>query len=227
MNCIIIEDDNTSLLAIKKCVTQIGYLNLIGAFKSTLDVKSTIIENEVDLIFLDVELPEVNGIEFVKTLKSKPLIILISSKRDYAFEGFQVDAVDYIQKPIDYDRFKLAVDKAQKVKSYILDHTENNYIFIKTDSALVKLPLNEINFIEALGDYVRIFCEKNRYMVLSTMKGFFERLPNNKFMRIHKSYIVNLNKIKEINNNQIPFKEKNIPVSKSHKNELLKKIQSF
>jgi len=225
MNCIIVDDDRSAILAVKHCVDETDFLTLLKTFTNPLEAIEYLNIEKVDLIFLDVEMPQINGLEFIKKLHYKPQIIVISSKVEYAFDTYELNITDYLKKPVEYHRFLLASEKAfQNSGNIVQPLNEPNHLFVKSDSILVRLNLEDILFVEAMGDYVRIFTEKQRYMVLSTMKSFEEKLPSNKFFRIHKSYIVNLDRIESIAGNSIPFSNKLIPISKSIKPLLLERI---
>jgi DNA-binding LytR/AlgR family response regulator len=225
MNCIIVDDDRTAILAVKRCVEETDFLTILNTFTNPLDAIQYLNKERVDLIFLDVEMPELNGLEFINKLKYKPEIIVISSKKEYAFESYGLNVTDYLQKPVEYHRFLVACEKAfQNKGNLIFSKEETDHLFVKSDSILVRLNLKEILFVEAMGDYVRIYTNKQRHMVLSTMKAFEEKLSQNKFFRIHKSYIVNLDRVEAIAGNSIPFSNKLIPISKSIKPLLLERI---
>lgn len=225
MRCIVVDDDRTSILAVKRCIEQTPFLEFSGSFTDPNKALTFVSAEKIDLIFLDVEMPKLDGIDFIKQLPYNPEIIIVSSKRDYAFESFELNVTDYLQKPIDLNRFLIAAEKAFHKKGNLASKTEMpDHLFVKSDAMLVRLNLNEIMYIEAMGDYVRIFTPKQRHMVLSTMKSFEEKLPNNKFFRVHKSFIVNLDKVEAIAGNSIPFEKKMIPISKTLKPLLLEKL---
>lgn len=225
MNCIIVDDDRTAILTVKRCVEQTDFLNLLGTFTQSVEAIEFCERQRVDLIFLDVEMPKLDGLNFIKKLNYQPQIIIISSKKDYAFQSYELNVTDYLQKPFEYHRFLVAAEKAlQNIGNVFLQKEKKNHLFVKSDSILVRLNLDSILFVEAMGDYVRIYTEKQKHMVLSTMKAFEEKLPSENFLRIHKSYIVNLDKVESIVGNSIPFNNKLLPISKSLKPILLERI---
>ena len=228
LNCIIVDDENLSRKAVERCVNLTGFLNLIGVYSNAIEAKEGLKEKKVDLIFLDINMPEMSGLEFIQTFRDVPQIIVVSSHKEFAFEAFRFDVTDYISKPVDYARFLKAAEKAQKVHESI-DQKENDgngsdFIFVKSDFALHKLNLKDILYVEALGDYVKIFTEESRLLVLSTMKAISTKLPENDFMRIHKSYIVRLDKIQQIEGNMLRLGKNSIPVSRTQKDALISRF---
>lgn len=225
MKCIVVDDDRTSIVAVKRCIEQTPFLEFVNSFTDPEEAINFLKTENIDLVFLDVEMPKLDGLAFIKQLPYQPEIIIVSSKRDYAFESFELNVTDYLQKPIDYHRFLIAAEKAFLKKGNLSSISEQpDHIFVKSDSILVRLNLNDILFIEAMGDYVRIFTTKQKHMVLSTMKSFEEKLPKNNFFRVHKSFIVNLDKVEAIAGNSIPFEKKMVPISKAIKPMLLERI---
>ncbi|MEM9023593.1 MAG: LytTR family DNA-binding domain-containing protein [Bacteroidota bacterium] len=202
-----------------------SFLNLVGIYASAIEAKEALDEKDVDLIFLDVEMPNMTGMEFIQTFRDIPQIILVTAKKEYAFEAFKYDVTDYISKPINYTRFLQAAEKAQRINENIVSEgDQDDTIFIKSDLALVKVSLSEVNYIEALGDYVRVITDAEKYTVLSTMKAFEAKLSDKNFLRVHKSYIVRLDKIKQIEGNMVNLGKKAIPVSRTYKDTLLQRI---
>lgn len=224
MDCIIVDDDKTSILALSKCIEMTNHVKLKETFTNGFEALKFLEGNKIDLIFLDVEMPELDGIELLKSLENKPSVIMVSSKTDYAFEGFKNDVDDYIQKPVEFHRFYRSIEKVLAKQGNVTRGSKDEHIFVKSDSILVRVNLKDINYIEAMGDYVRIFTQNQKHMVLSTMKAFEEKLPSDQFLRVHKSFIVNLDKVNAINGFSIMFENKLIPISKSHKPILLEKV---
>jgi len=228
LNCIIVDDEALSRKAVERCVELTGFLNLVGTYSNAMDAKMALGKKQVDLIFLDIVMPEMSGIEFVETFRDIPQIIMVTSKKEYAFEAFNYDVTDYISKPIEYPRFLKAVEKAVKIhETHAAQNSEDEYIFIKSDLALNKVAMADINWIEALGDYVRVITSEQKYTVLSTMKAFESKLRPHDFLRIHKSYIANLSKISKIDGNSVFIDGKTIPVSRTYKELLLSKVTTL
>ncbi|MFN8257816.1 MAG: LytTR family DNA-binding domain-containing protein [Bacteroidales bacterium] len=231
MNCIVIDDDSVSRLLIEKYVNKTEFLEFRGAYNSAIDALNAMqTENDIDLIFLDIEMPEMSGVEFIKTLKNLPQIIVISAKDKYALEAIEYDVTDYLLKPISFTRFFKAVEKASKRhKEFQEQLTGKDGIFIKSSSSsLVRLKYEDILWVEALENYVIINTFSNKYTIHFTMKAIINKLPLKMFARVHRSYIVNLAKIEMIEDNAIIMKikgeNKSIPIAKSYKEDLMNNI---
>jgi len=231
MNCIIIDDDKMSRMIVEKFIEKTEFLNLIKSFENAIEAIS-LLNSEVepiDLIFLDVEMPEMNGIEFLQSLRNLPQIIIISGKEKYALEAFEYDVTDYILKPPSQVRLFKAVDKAYNRYREMLNRQEvNEGIFIKSSSTLIRVQYDEIYWVEALENYVVINTFDKKHTIHFTMKAIDNKLPPNKFIRVHRSFIVNINKISLIEDNTIIMKTKEgnrtIPIAKSYKDKLLLQI---
>ncbi|GAB4131651.1 MAG: LytTR family DNA-binding domain-containing protein [Bacteroidia bacterium] len=228
LRTIIVDDDEIARIAVRKCVEKTDFLSLEGCYSNVPDALTAIRDKNVDLIFLDVELPEMSGIDFLKTFKDIPQIVLVTGKKEYAAEAFDYDVTDFLLKPIDYARFLKAAMKARNVAETMEVKNEENQdlIFIKKEGArLVRLPASEILYVEALADYVNIYTTEGRHTLLSTMKAIESKLPAKDFMRIHRSFIVRLDKITEIEENSVNIHGKAIPVSRSHKDDLFSRLK--
>ena len=231
MNCIVIDDDKVSRLLIEKYINKTDFLEFKGAYTNAVEALNTMqSENDIDLIFLDIEMPEMSGVEFIKTLTNLPQVIVISAKDKYALEAIEYDVSDYLLKPISFSRFIKAVEKVHaKHKDIKEELTGKDGIFIKSSSSsLVRLKYEEILWIEALENYVIINTFTNKYTIHFTMKAIINKLPLKMFSRVHRSYIVNLTKIEMIEDNAIVMKvqdeTKTIPIAKSYKEDLMKNI---
>ncbi len=229
MNCIIIDDDNLSCRVIEEFIAKTETLILLHTFTNPVDAINALEkEPEIDLIFLDIEMPEMSGIDFLDSLTIAPQIIIISSKEKYALNAFEYDVTDYLLKPIQYVRFFKAVSKAMnRYKKGRVD-TKGNEIFIKHDSALIRLKYNDILWVEALENYIVINTYREKYTIHFTMKSIETKLPLSKFTRVHRSFIVNTNCINVIEDNGILVKThegtKSIPIGKSYKDKLMDDI---
>jgi DNA-binding LytR/AlgR family response regulator len=232
MNCIVIDDDKLSRRIIEEFIKKIDFLDLVASFDNAVDAISLFkAGNEINLIFLDIEMPEMTGIEFIKTLKSPPQIIIISSKEQYAIQAFEYDVTDYLLKPVAYGRFFKAADKAYSlyVKNSAMPEGRNE-IFIKKNSSLIRLKYEDILWVEALENYVIVNTYDDKFTIHFTMKSIEKKLPVTKFSRVHRSYIVNTSRINLIEDNSIliPIKGtgakeeiKSIPIGKSYKDKLM------
>jgi DNA-binding LytR/AlgR family response regulator len=232
MNCIIVDDDNLSIKIIEEFVLRTDGLNLMGAFSSAVEAVNMLNNNTgtpVHLIFLDIEMPEMSGIEFLKALNVIPQVVIYSSEEKYALESYEYDVTDYLLKPVTYGRFIKSVSRArerfEKKESPVKQSTE---IFIKNNSSLVRVKYDDILWIEALENYVVLNTFREKYTIHFTMKSITDRMPSDRFMRIHRSYIVNFSKIKAIEDNSVIIKTDNgnkiIPIGKSYRDKLLDDI---
>lgn len=223
MKCIIVDDDELSRAALKKCIERTDYLELVAECKNAIEAQQLIRDSKIDLMFLDVEMPEMTGIEFIKNVEVSCQVIIVSSKKEYAVDAFEYNVTDYLLKPVQYPRFVKAAEKARQIYENV-QSAGTNSLLIKQESKLIKLELENVYYIEAFSDYVNIYTKNTRYTVLSTMKAIESKLPSSDFMRVHRSYIVRLDKINVIEENTIVLNDKLIPVSRSNKEGLVKRL---
>jgi DNA-binding LytR/AlgR family response regulator len=226
MNCLIVDDDEIARRSVQHAVERTDFLRLAGSCSSVPEAMKIIRENKIDLVFLDVEMPEMTGIDFLRTFKEIPQIILITGKKEYAAEAFDYDVTDFLLKPIDYPRFLKAAMKAQTIRDSMQVKDGEDALFIKKDgNRLVRLPAKDILWVEALADYVNIHTKEIRHTVLATMKSIEAKLPSKDFIRIHRSYIVRLDQVSEIEENSVMVGGKMLPVSRSHREDLFKRLK--
>ena len=224
LNCVIVEDDNFSLALIERLVEKSGLLNLLSSFTSPKDAILWLTKNPVDLLFLDMEMPDISGLELLRSLSHKPDVIIVTSNPAYAVEAFEFSIIDYLIKPVkDYGRFLAAIQKVF-VKRNMSNPVEKETIFVKVESLLLKIDIDDILWIEAFGDYIKIQMDDKIYTVYSTLKKTIEKLPKKKFVRVHRSFIINISKITNIDPNNLEINKKIIPISASYKEELLRMI---
>jgi DNA-binding LytR/AlgR family response regulator len=232
MNCIIVDDDQFSLKIIENFVKKTEGLKLLGSFSSAIDAANMLSNSNIksiDLIFLDIELPEMSGIDFLKSIPLIPQVIICSSEEKYALESYEYDVVDYLHKPVKYGRFLKSIGKVrertEKKENQLKQSTE---IFIKNNSSLIRLKYEDILCIEALENYIVINTFKDKFTIHFTMKSIIDKMPPDIFIRVHRSFIVNINKIEEIEDNMIIIKtetgNKLIPIGKSYRNKLMEDI---
>ena len=224
IKCIAIDDEPLALQQITGYIEKTPYLYLQAQFDNALDAMVFIEQNEVDLMFIDINMPDLSGIDFVKSLKNPPGIIFSTAYSEYAIEGFMVDAIDYLLKPIGYDNFLRAAGKAKERLGTKLSKTSkiesnNGFLFIKSDYKIMRINLANIKYVESMREYVRIhLVNQSPVMSLLSMKKMEESLPYQNFMRVHRSYIVNLDRITTVERNRILFDEDvYIPVSEQYK----------
>lgn len=229
LNCIAVDDEILALKKIKRYAEKIDYLNLIGTFDNALSTFSFLRENKVHLIFLDIQMDEFTGIQLLETIKDPPFVILTTAYDEYALKAYELDVIDYLLKPIPFERFVKAVEKVyarylKDVKQQTPAIAENNetkekndYTFIKSGNKTVKVYFDKILYIEGMRDYLQIHMEDSKIMTLINFKKMQELLDDQKFIRVHKSYIIAIDKIDYIENNAIKIREKLIPVSNTYK----------
>ncbi|WP_295666692.1 LytTR family DNA-binding domain-containing protein [uncultured Mucilaginibacter sp.] len=239
IRCIIVDDEPLALHVLEDYISKIPFLHLVKATTNPIEALTLVQEKEADLVFLDVQMPELTGIQFLKIANGKAKVILTTAYPQYALEGYELDVIDYLLKPIAFDRFFKAVQKAQAilqpaaVKPVALAESTpqkpqqeflSDFIFVKTEHKIQKVYLNDILFIEGLKDYISIFTPAERIITLQNMKKMEDALPTKYFMRIHKSYIVSINKIDSIERSRIFIGDKIIPVGDTYRDEFFKII---
>lgn len=230
MNCIIVDDDKMSCKLLEGYVKKASSLNLIGTYSDSIAARNAITERkDIDLIILDIEMPELNGFDFIGSLDLPPNIIIVTSGEDYALKAFDFNVVDYLLKPISYGRFCKAIDKTIRYYSRKeVSNTGDEEIFIKKGSSLVKLKLKDIIFIEALENYVTLTTKDDKFTIHFTMKAIESQVPSGIFKRVHRSYIINKSMIQSIKENTLDLtvgdSVKSIPVGKSFRDDLLNDI---
>ncbi|CAM4321018.1 LytTR family DNA-binding domain-containing protein [Gillisia limnaea] len=230
LNCAVVDDSSLQRLSIVKLIKDHPNLKLVAEYTNAIETKNGLLDTEVDLIFLDIEMPILSGFDLLDDLPNKPQIIFVTGKTKYAFKAFDYDAIDYIHKPVNRERFNNAVAKAlnlYQLKTNGVPLEDENFIFVKSNLKNRKVFLNKLKYIEALGDYVKFVTEKDTFVVLSTMKSFEKQLPNDKFLRIHKSYIVNLEKVERYNSKNIEIDKQKIPLSRHKKIDLIEALSAM
>lgn len=230
LKCAVVDDSAIQRAAIVKLIEKHSSLTLVAEYRNAIETKNGLLDKEIDLIFLDIEMPILTGFDLLDDLPSKPDIIFVTGQTKYAFRAFDYDAVDYLHKPITEERFNNAVKKALKLHQLTEENQvaeDDEYIFVKSNLRNRKIFLKNLNYIEALGDYVRLVTDEDSFMVLSTLKGFEEQLPKNRFVRIHKSYLVNLEKVDHYNSREINIKGQKLPLSRTKKEIFREAVNAF
>ncbi len=228
---IIVEDEPLAREGLKSYIYAIGNIELCGVCENALEANELLIKENVDLMFLDIQMPKITGLDFLKTLKNPPLVILTTAFPNYALQGFELDVVDYLVKPYSFDRFLKAVNKAKEIfelrqQGYSVSQYshENDFIFIKVDSALKRVNFNEIYFIKKKKNYLSIFTKTERLITLMTMKRLEEVLPSREFLRVHKTYIVAKDKVMGIIGNELDMEIRKVPISRNRRNEIIHEL---
>lgn len=233
LRCALVDDEPLALSLLESYVRKTDSLELCGSYSSAIQAMKSLPEHPVDLLFLDIQMPELNGLEFSRMVSDNTRIIFTTAFEQYAIDGYRVNALDYLLKPISYNDFIEAVNKALqwfelRKKAETPDSvqtslpTDSNHIYVKSDYKILQIELDKILYIEGLKDYIKIYTEDNPRPILSltSMKTMEEKLPSNRFIRVHRSYIVQKQKIKIIDKGRIVFGKEYIPVSDSYKQEL-------
>jgi DNA-binding LytR/AlgR family response regulator len=217
IHCIAIDDEPLALQLINEYCGKISFLQLDKVFTNTDEARVWLLQNKVDLLFLDIQMPDVNGLQFYKSLVEKPPVIFTTAYKDFAVEGFNVDAVDYLLKPFEYDRFLKGVYKAKEYIEFLSSQElQLNSIFLKVNYEIMKINLKEIELIEALDDYIKMYIKPNPVLTLMTLKSIQEKLPQKDFVRVHRSFIVPLNKIEKFSKTKLVVAGKEIPIGSSY-----------
>ncbi len=232
MKCIIIDDEPLAIDIIEEYCSKLDFIEVVGTFTNPLDAITVIKGSNVDLIFCDIQMPQISGIDFITSLDNRPLFIFTTAYSQYAVEGFDLNAVDYLVKPIPYHRFIKAVSRAKEFLSKKEKPMEGNvfssvgeiteakkFIFVKAEYESIKINLDDIEYIQGLKDYLKIHILNTNKTILTLMnfKEILDKLPSNQFLRVHKSYVVNVNSIKTVQRNRIVINDIRIPIGDSHK----------
>ncbi|MBN2481980.1 MAG: response regulator transcription factor [Bacteroidales bacterium] len=218
INCLIVDDDPGALEILESYVSRIHFLHLLKKCENTIEAAEIIEEEKVDLLFLDINIPEVSGIQLLNSIKASPAVIITTAYKEYALEGYEYDIVDFLLKPFDFERFLKAVNKAnnmisKSIRQYIIYPRHQRHIFVKSDYKLIKINVDDILFVEGLKDYIKIFTRNKLILTLMSMTAIEMKLPSDEFIRIHRSYIISLGKIDYISRHRVVIGDKFIPVS--------------
>jgi len=232
MKCIIVDDEPLARKVLIKYIASIESLELVKACSNASDAASILHQHDVDLMFLDVKMPDMSGLELLDTLPKPPMVIITTAHMEYAIEGYEYSVVDFLLKPFSFERFLKAVNMAfQRTTGAISNsstHVDNNeYIFLKADRALHKVSFPEINYIQGYGNFLKVFTDSKMLLISETMANMEERLPSNLFVRVHKSFIVSLKNIELIEDGFIKVKNKEIPIGNIYKQQFYKALKNI
>ncbi len=228
MQCLVVDDDELSRFAIQHFVEKTPGLYMAGSCSQASEALAIIRKENIDVIFLDVEMPEMSGIDFLRTFDDLPQVVLVTANREHGAEAFEFNVTDFLVKPVEYARFLKSIEKVKQVsESLQIEPGAQQDIFIKKDSRLVRIGLADISHVEALADYVNIYTTAGRFTILSTMKSLEGKLPEKDFVRVHRSFIIRIDKIREIEDNAVSIGEFVIPISRSYKENLLKRLNTL
>lgn len=236
LRCLVVDDDPLSVQVVLNCIANTPFLTASGSFTNPVEAAEHLRTNPVDLLFLDVEMPVLSGLDLLRTLQHQPLVVLITSSKNYAVEAFEQAVVDYLVKPVSYPRFLQAAQK-------VLDTTERtaataneaietsapdaDFTFVKVDNKLVRVNFDDVRYVEALGDYVHIVTGQSKLIVYSTMKAVEGKFPTSRFVRVHRSFIVNFSRIQALEDNAVIVETKHIPVGQTYLREVMQRLNKF
>lgn len=238
LRCLVVDDDPLSVQVVLNCIANTPFLASVGSFTNPVEAAEALRTQPVDLLFLDVEMPLLSGIELLGTLQHPPLVILITSSKNYAVQAFEHAVVDYLVKPVSYARFLQATQKAldmaerqapasASAEAIEAPAPDADFTFVKVDNKLVRIGFDDVRYVEALGDYVHIVTGQSKLIVYSTMKAVEEKFPNSRFVRVHRSFIVNLNRIQALEDNAVIVEGKHISVGQTYLRDVLQRLNKF
>lgn len=239
IKCIAVDDEPLALVKMRNFIARVPYLELLSDFDNPIDAINFLRHETVDLIFLDIQMEEFTGIQLLEVLKDRPMVIMTTAYDEYALKGYEMDVLDYLLKPIDFARFQIATDRA--LQQYQLRHNEpevskstsaeehphTDFILIRSEYKMVKVRLDEIYYIAGMKDYSRLYCEDRRIMTMQTIGKMQGALPHPRFFRIHKSYIIALDKLEAFGKNHVQINGKEIPIGSMYKNAFLTYLEGF
>lgn len=229
MRCIIIDDEQLARNLVKSYVEKCGELQLVGTYKNALDALQVIKEENIDLIITDIQMPDLMGTDLIKSLTEKPLVIFTTAYQNYAIEGFELEAVDFLLKPFSFDRFLKSIHKAQERYEIRLSKTDKpefkaDYLTVKADHKIYKIRYADIKYVEGMREYVSFHISTGRITALMSLKSLEEKLPSNQFIRCHKSFIVNKDIVTALESNNLVLGDKSIPIGQSYKDQVINEV---
>lgn len=226
IKCVVVDDEEMARKMMEQLIKRLDKWQLIASCENVMQARDFLQKNKVDVLFLDIEMGELSGLDLLKIIKVQPEVIIVSSKEKYAFDAFEFEVTDYLLKPVALDRFMKAIERVESR----LARDEQNYatsesVFVKANNQIMSIKLTDIQWVEAYGDYVNIYTEKDRLVIHSTMKGIESKLPSDQFLRVHRSYIIRLDKINSIDDTLIVIGKKLIPIGDSYKGDLMNRLK--
>ena len=229
LSCLIIDDEPVARKGMEEYILEIDFLHLVGQCENPVKATQYLNKQPIDLLFLDIQMPKVSGIDFLKTLRNPPLVIFTTAYPQYALEGYSLDVIDYLMKPISFDRFLKATQKAREVyqiKRLVAEQKEihSDYFFVKCDSKYEKINFDDVKYVEALQNYVVIHTRDKKLITYITLTGLENQLPKEQFLKVHKSFLVSIGSIKAIDGNEILIGEVRIPISRNLKENVMNRI---
>ncbi len=227
INCLVVDDEPIARNGLMEHIRQIDFLNLVAECKSAMEATTWLQRKNIDLIFLDIQMPKLTGIDFIKNSPALPVVIFTTAYPEYAIEGYELDILDYLLKPISFNRFFKAALKAQEFLGSRIRHEISaleDFFFIKCNQKIEKIMIADVLYIEGMSNYIIIHTKQKKYVAYLTFKGIEEKLPQSMFIRIHKSFLVSIHAIQSIDGNEIKMEKITLPISKNYKEEVMNKI---
>ncbi len=224
IKCIIIDDEPLAAEVIGNYLKEFSNVEHVGSYTNPLEALEIIESGEIDAVFIDINMPKMNGLEFIRSIEAKPSFIITTAYREYAVESYDLDVLDYLVKPIPFNRFLKSINKlsmkfnAEKSPDSAQDASEKSFIFLKVDKKLVRIKYDDIHFIESLKDYIKVFTSEGDFLAHKSLTSITEELPKSKFLRIHRSFTVSLDKIQALEGNSVLLKGKRIPIGRKYVN---------
>jgi len=229
LRCIIVDDEPVARKILQEFTEQVPYLELVGKFENALKAEAFLQDNRVDIMFLDIEMPKLTGLQYLKAHNVHPLVILTTAFPQYALEGYELDVIDYLLKPIAFTRFLKSVQKARdfaELKNSAAQPDDNvSYIFVRSDKRIEKVELEDILYVESLGNYVTICTEHKKIIAYLTLKSIESQLPSAQFIKIHQSFVVSLSRISAIEGNQVLLKNTALPISRNYRDNVMQVVE--
>ena len=228
LNCIIVDDEPLARKGLSEYVREIDFLSLVGECANAREAKEMLSKSAVDLLLLDIQMPHTSGLEFLRTLERPPMVIITTAFSEYALEGYELDVMDYLVKPIPFERFQKAVNKALdfqtlKLKAHQGD-TSSDFLFVKSNGKFERVVFEDILYVEAMQNYVVLYLTAGKLIVYATLSGIESQLPADRFLKVHRSYLVSISKIKSVEGNEILLGNSHIPISRSLHQEVMSRI---
>ncbi|MGA9269441.1 MAG: LytTR family DNA-binding domain-containing protein [Lutimonas sp.] len=224
IKCIIIDDEPLAAEVIENYLKEFSNVEHVGSFTNPLEALELIESGEIEAVFIDINMPKMNGLEFIRSIESKPSFVITTAYREYAVESYDLDVLDYLVKPIPFNRFLKSINKlslksnADRSPENTLESSEKSFIFLKVDKKLVRIKYDDIHFIESLKDYIKVFTSEGDFLAHKSLTSITEELPKSKFLRIHRSFTVSLDKIEALEGNSVLLKGKRIPIGRKYVN---------
>lgn len=221
IRCLIVEDEPIARKIIREFIEQIDYLEVVGECENAVKSETFLHHHEADLLFLDIEMPELSGVEYLRSGRVKPLVIITTAYSKYAIEGYALDVIDYLLKPIAFPRFFQAVQKAKEIMALrTAANPDPDFLFVRCDNRIEKVVLSDVLYFESSGNYVSIVSSDKKLLAYLTLKSLEEQLPSNRFFKVHRSFLVNFSKIEKLEDSYVMLGAKRVPISRNYSNDL-------